>query len=239
MIAGFADAATWIPGDAHTIDLWAVELQVTPEDWTLLTPGEVAAARRIVVPPKRDQKAVARAALRRILSRYVGEPPERIAFAIGEHGKPRLAHHAAIDFNLSHSERLGLVAVAHGVRVGVDVEHARDGRAFEAIAERFFSPAEAARFAAVPAAGRCEAFYRAWTRKEAYLKAWGTGLSFPSDAFTIDFLGEGGLLASDMPRERLDQWRFVDVAVGPAYVAALCHEGPPRPLRFWSTRPAH
>ena len=229
-------AQEWDPAPDDVIDIWRFDLEIRENDWAILSPDEAQTAKRIVVEEKRDQKASARAHLRRILARYLGTHPQDVKFAYGEHGKPMLAEQNEPDFNLSHSESRGLAAVTWGARVGVDVEFAREGRAFTDIADRFFSQAESAELRALPPEARRAAFYRAWTRKEAYLKAWGTGLSFGSDRFTLDYVGDGpgSLLATEMPEDDLSRWHFRDVELGPDYTGAICFEGPDRPTRWWA-----
>lgn len=227
-------AREWTPPSEDVIDVWRFDLSVRDEDWDVLSPDEAQRARRIVVPAKAEQKAAARAHLRRILARYLDVDPGSLRFEYGEHGKPALSRDAAPAFNLSHSGSVGLLGVAHGVRIGVDVEYAERGRAFSAIAKRFFSRAESADLDALPEPEHPLAFYRAWTRKEAYLKAWGTGLTFPSDRFTIHYTdGPGRLVATDMPGDDPAAWRFADVDAGPAYAGAICFEGAERVIRWW------
>ena len=229
-------AREWDPAPDDVIDIWHFDLEVRENDWAILSPDEAQTAKRIVVEEKRDRKASARAHLRRILARYLGTHPQDVKFAYGEHGKPMLAEQKEPGFNLSHSESKGLAAVSRGARVGVDIEFAREGRAFTDIADRFFSQAESAELRALPPEARPAAFYRAWTRKEAYLKAWGTGLSFGSDRFTLDYVSEGGggLLATEMPGDDPSRWHFKDVELGPDYLGAICFEGPDRPIRWWA-----
>ena len=236
MTEGWRPAREWQPASGDVIDVWRFELEVHDDDWSILDPDEAQAANRIVVEEKRDRKASARAHLRRILARYLGSDPQDVRFSYGEHGKPMLAEYDEPRFNLSHSETKGLAAVSKGVRIGVDLEFARDGRSFTEIADRFFSQDESAELRALPPAARRAAFYRAWTRKEAYLKAWGTGLSFSSSRFTLDFVGEGpgSLLATEMPGDDASRWHFEDVELGPAYTGAICMEGPDRPIRWWA-----
>lgn len=226
----------WDPSSDDVIDVWRFDLEVQEDDWIILSPDEARIAKRIVVGEKQDRKASARAHLRRILARYVGTPPQDLKFAYGEHGKPTLAEGGEPRFNLSHSESKGLAAVTRGARIGVDVEFARERRAFTDIADRFFSQAESAELHALPPEARPTAFYRAWTRKEAYLKAWGTGLSFGSNRFTLDYISEGGssLLATEMPGDDPSRWHFKDVELGPDYLGAICFEGPDRPIRWWA-----
>lgn len=229
-------AGEWEPGPHDVIDVWQFDLHVQDHDWTILTPEETRSVRRIVVDEKRDRKASARAHLRRILARYLDTPPQDVRFSYGEHGKPMLAKHDEPHFNLSDSESKGLVAVVRGARIGVDLEFSREGREFAKIADRFFAQAESAALRTLPPESHREAFYRAWTRKEAYLKAWGTGLAFGSDRFTIDFIGDGPgkLLATEMPDDHASRWQFRDVDLGPDYTAAICFEGLDRPIRLWT-----
>ena len=236
MTEGWRPAREWEPAPDDVIDVWRFGLDVQERDWAILAPEEAQAAQRIVVEEKRDRKASSRANLRRILARYVGTEPQDMRFTYGEHGKPMLAEHDEPRFNLSDSESQGLVAVSRGARIGIDLEFAREGRAFTEIADRFFSQGESAELRALPPEARPAAFYRAWTRKEAYLKAWGTGLSFGSARFTLDYVADGGgsLLATEMPGDDPARWHFRNVELGPDYTGAICFEGPDRPIRWWT-----
>jgi 4'-phosphopantetheinyl transferase len=119
----------------------------------------------------------ARWALRTVLGRYLGEPPESIPLEPEEHGKPRLARDPErLCFNLSHSAGLALVAVARDLEVGVDVERVNPGRDVLALADRALDPEAAARVRAAAPGDRVWAFYAAWTAHEARLKCLGTGL---------------------------------------------------------------
>ena len=137
-------ATEWdIPGPA-VVDIWRLPLDASTVDWDLLSPAERASAERIRLEGKKVQKASARSLLRRILALYLTVSPQALEFAYGAHGKPRLTRHP-LEFNLSHSKDLGLLAVAAGPSrdtLGIDLEYARDGRAFVGIAKLFFSTAE-------------------------------------------------------------------------------------------------
>jgi 4'-phosphopantetheinyl transferase len=235
MPEGWRSHLDWTPLTEDAVDVWRLDLTVTEEDWEILSPDESERARRIVREGKRSQKASSRAQLRRILALYVDSEPASLRFEYGEHGKPQLADHMDLSFNLSHSEKVGLVGVSRGVRIGIDVEHARIGRDFSGLALRFFSPAESTALERLPEAERPSAFYRAWTCKEAYLKALGTGLSFPSNAFTIEYAagGPGRVTATDMPGDHPETWCFSDVDVSPDFAGAVCLEGPERSIRWW------
>jgi 4'-phosphopantetheinyl transferase len=126
----------------------------------------------------RDSYVVGRACLRAILARYIGCTAAAVAFEYGGWGKPRLAGGTTPEFNLSHAEDLGLLAVRrHGGAVGVDVEFV--GRPLDhlAIARQYFRPAEARAVAEAGVADRAQTFLRLWTRREALFKASGIGLS--------------------------------------------------------------
>ena len=129
--------------------------------------------------------AASRWALRRLLSRYLGEDPAAIALASGEHGKPVLAEAPErLSFNLSHSGALALVALTTGREVGVDLEAIDPDRDLTALAERSLDPAAAAAVRAAPPARRPRVFYEAWVRHEALAKCLGTGIWTASAAPT-------------------------------------------------------
>ena len=171
---------------------------------------ELARAGRFRFERDRKRFAFFRAAIRLILGRYVGRPPRELRFAYSPEGKPSLAGRPAddfLEFNLAHSEDVALLAVGRGRRIGVDLERIRDERDTDEIAERFFSRDEVRALRALAPDQRRKAFFSCWTRKEAYVKARGDGLSMPLSSFSMSLapreaaelrssdLGEGGDLA--------------------------------------------
>jgi len=154
------------------VDVWVVDL-LAETDWLPPTPTEAERGARFATDALRRRYLRSHAALRAILGAYSAAPLE---FTLGEHGKPYLAGDRDLQFNLSHSDDVALVALARGIEIGVDVERFRPLRECMAIAERFFPPLEAAALAEVPAEGREAEFFRRWTRIEARLKASGLGL---------------------------------------------------------------
>jgi len=222
-----------LPTDA--VDLWHLHLTALQADAECLSADELARAQRFRLEEKRIQFLSGRSQLRRILARYLDREAGDLRFTYGEHGKPAIPDAADLQFNLSHSHEAGLVAVLRGVRVGVDVELARPGRRFTGLAGKFFSAAENQALLGLAEAKQRQAFYRAWVRKEAYLKAWGTGLSFPSNRFTLSFLaGEPSrLIDSEMPGDdpAAQVWQFHGVPTFPGFAAAVCYPGSRRWLR--------
>jgi 4'-phosphopantetheinyl transferase len=201
-----------------------------------LDPGERQRAARFHFARDRDRFIVGRGTLRALLARYLGGAPARLGFSYGPHGKPALSGEVAdVRFNLSHAAGVALYAVAVGREVGIDVEAVRPDFATDQIAERFFSPAERQALRGVEGESRGAAFFACWTRKEAYIKARGQGLSLPLDSFDVTLVpGEpAALLATrDDPGQR-DRWWLSALDAGPGFAAALTIEGQGCTLRCW------
>ena len=163
-----------------------VELQVQPDNklrsW--LSESEHRKAARFVFERDRRRYLVAHATLRRLLAVRMAVHPAELGFSEGAFGKPELRRIEACAFNLSHSEDLAVVLIAQQGEVGVDIEMLRPMPDASALAERNFSHSECIDLRAVDAAARDQAFLTGWTRKEACLKAIGSGLSIAPDTFT-------------------------------------------------------
>lgn len=175
------------PGELH---VWAACPQDGDPgaDGALLAPGEAERAGRFVQDRDRRRFVARRALLRRLLGAYLDADPAAIGVREGGDGKPRLRSspdREGLEFNLSHSEGLVLVAVARDVPVGVDVERVRPLPEARELARAHFAPEEVEALAAVQADERSRAFLTCWTRKEAVVKARGGGLSLPLDDFVV------------------------------------------------------
>ncbi|MCY3872396.1 MAG: 4'-phosphopantetheinyl transferase superfamily protein [Gemmatimonadetes bacterium] len=167
-----------------TAHVWAVDLERETFDGHILTEtlsaDEWMRADRFLFEKHRAHFVAARGCLRAILAKYMECKPGELAFFYGEHGKPALASpwdKSQLRFNLSHSAGLALIAVSLRFDIGVDVEHlSRKVGHMQDLAKRFFAPGEYKRLRALPREEQRRAFFHCWTRKEAYLKAVGTGL---------------------------------------------------------------
>jgi 4'-phosphopantetheinyl transferase len=165
------------------VDLWRAELDLDELQLSAfsltLSADEIDRSRRFHRSVDRQRFVARRGWLRRILSDYLSVPPEVWRFAYDGNGKPRLAGAAnqQLKFNMSHSGGLAVYAVCRDREVGIDVERVSEDVDVEALARRFFSKTEQDALTALPAALQLRAFYERWTRKEAYLKAVGVGLS--------------------------------------------------------------
>ena len=195
----------------------------------LLAADEISRADRFHFAKDRNHFIVARALLRTLLAAYLGTDAAALRFAYAEKGKPSLAdsQQTAFNFNLAHSHGRALYAFSFGREVGVDLEFIRDDLESEKIAGRFFSPAEVRTLELVPAELRNQAFFECWTRKEAYIKARGDGLSLPLDEFDVS-LGPGepaALLRNHKEPEEIARWLMRSLRAPSGYVATLVVEG--------------
>ena len=195
-----------------------------------MTPDEISRAARFYFQRDHDRFIAGRGLLRAILSRYLAVAPGEIRFGYGPHGKPELVgpgQPPALFFNLSHSHNLALYAISAGPRVGVDIEYIRPDIEAEAIAESIFSPGEYAAIRALTGRPQLEAFYNCWTRKEAFIKARGDGVTYPLEQFDVSLTpGEpAALLRTRIDPQEALRWSLQALAPGPGYVAAVAAEG--------------
>ena len=183
-----------------------------------LCPLELERADRFHTPLLRDRFIAARGALRQILGAHLGVAPELVAIEYGPHGKPQLAaRQRSVEFSVSHCRATAVIALS-SAPLGVDVERARDVQNVESVAAQVFSPGEMRALA--DATDKVAAFLRGWTRKEAVLKARGTGFSSDARALTVSLDGPVTLLAEDGSAGDAAAWTLVDLSWAD-HVAAL------------------
>jgi len=225
------------------IHVWRADLDLPLASLARLEATLVAEERqraaRYHFPAHRDRWVAARGILRQIFSGYLCIDPAWVRFDYGAYGKPavRGVDEHGLCFSLSHAGGLALYAVTLRRRIGIDLELPRKGLDIERIAARQFSAAEASALAAQPADQRVEGFFRCWTRKEAYVKGLGLGLSRPLDRFTVSLGPDPALLAdADDPRAP-EHWSFHAPNPGLGHVAALAVESKSCRLSSWGWSP--
>ena len=239
-----ASAPHWTTPTAHPplphseVHVWRVALNADPTPYSrILSEDERARAARFRFARDRDHYTVGRGVLRQLLGRYLTLPAEALEFRYGEHEKPSLAVPEGSDlrFNLSHAHGLALIAVTWGREVGVDLEYVRRDVGDEGIARRFFSPAEVAVLLSLPEAERKAAFFRCWTRKEAYLKGRGDGIYYGLHHFAVSITAEAPaeLLENTLHPNEVDRWTFRGLAPGLDYEGAVAAEGSDWTLECW------
>jgi len=204
----------------------------------ILSPDERARADRFHFQKDRECFIVARGLLRVLLGRYLNMEPSCLQFRYNPYGKPALPNESGgngLRFNLSHSDGLALYAITRGREIGVDIERIRPDVAEGQIAEQFFSCQEVKALRALPPSSQPVGFFNCWTRKEAYIKARGKGLTLPLDQFDVSVVpGEAAALlyVSGDPEES-SRWSLQELAPGPGYVAAFAVEGHDWRLKCW------
>lgn len=214
--------------------MFAVELTAPPDALVpsdaILSLEERERAESFRFPHLRRRFIVAHACLRLLIASYLHADPASIQFGTNRWGKPSILG-APLDFNLSHSADIAVFAFTSGCAIGVDVEQVRPMPDMIPIARRLFAKEECADLLSTPAAERNHAFFRCWTRKEAFIKAAGQGLSYPLDRFRVSLLDyQAALLAIDGSAGNAREWAIHHLEPAPGYVGAVVARGPLRKL---------
>jgi len=222
------NAMTVDAGDG--IEIAVTRMDVGPDavhaSATLLSEAERQRASRFVFDRDRNRFIVARARLRRLLASRLGLRPEAVELAYGPRGKPALSPGFAdldLRFNMSHSEDIAVYAFSYGREIGVDVEAVRELRDADDIAVRFFSRRENEAYRALDSRDKPQGFFNCWTRKEAFIKAIGDGLSHPLDRFDVSLApGEPAriLRVESTPGDECG-WALHSFSPRPGFIAAI------------------
>ena len=219
---------------ADEVHVWRAGLDVDPARlrcWReTLSTEELARAERFHSPLHRDRYTAGRGILRSLLARYLGAPAGDFRFCVNAHGKPALdfgGGSVELHFNLTHSHNVALFAFTLSGEVGVDVEYIRPSHREMDLAERFFSPQEVDVLRTLPKSSQREMFFHCWTRKEAYIKARGAGLSINLASFTVSLAPDTcthlPITGHDGPEA--GRWCLRPLAPGEGYVGAVAAEG--------------
>lgn len=226
-------------GEVH---VWRVPLDLPapflPPEASVLTDQEQSRAREYFFPRDRDRYKLLRVALRMILGRYMDLDPRNILLTYGPRGKPMVAGEGSVPpprFNVSHSHDLGLIAVARDYPVGIDLEAVRADIDCLAIAKRFFSAGEYSSLIGTPASARGDAFVTLWTRKEACLKAVGSGLAGGLEEIEVspDLHRTPVLLHAPVEMLPVSRWELFDLAPAEGYRGCVVVECQDALLKQW------
>jgi 4'-phosphopantetheinyl transferase len=201
----------------------------------ILAPDELDRAGRFHFSHLRESFVIARGALRCLLGRYLGLHPKSIRFSYSAKGKPVLEPAAHIQFNMTHSGSLAAVAITAECQIGLDLEQIRPLSDMQQIASQFFCSEETAEIISLPPSEREHAFFCCWTRKEAYIKAGGDGLSAPLDGFRVTVLPDAParFVHLEHAAADTDAWTLHDLSLAPGYAAALAYCDRPRPISMF------
>jgi 4'-phosphopantetheinyl transferase len=223
--------------DEGSVHVWRIDVRQPPRVFeelrSLLSRDEEDRAALYRFDPARESFVATRAALRSLAGSYLGIDPRDVTFAYTAKGKPEVP---GLSFNASHAGDVAVAAFARSGSVGVDVEEMRPDRDLRALARRFFAPAENAALDLLDGQALVAAFYRCWTRKEAFVKAVGEGVSFDLRRFVVSVEPGARIVSIDGDPEAAAAWWAADVSPRGGYVAAVVASAPVADLsvRDWT-----
>ncbi len=226
----------------NEIHVWKAELDCERTDlqqlFALLTPDEQQKAARFHFEKDQNHYGAARGLLRLILSAYLSEDPRNLRFTYNPYGKPALDSDP-LQFNVSHSQGLALYAVTQHSEVGIDLEYMRTDFGWRQIVEQYFSAQEFNTLVQLPENQQCRAFFDGWTRKEAYIKAKGQGLSIPLDQFDVSLspAEPAALLRTQWDSDEAAQWTLHALNPAANYAGAIAIRSRDPHLRYWQASP--
>ena len=229
-------------GDVHVWRASFHELMPLLNHFTaLISPDEQMKAGRYKFDDNRAEYIIARGLLRHLLGSYLGQKPGNLRFFYNPYGKPALSNEAGtnrLTFNLSHAHGYVMYVFTRGREVGIDLERIRPEAAHDGVAERFFSSKEVTMLRSLPRHAQPIGFFNCWTRKEAYIKARGEGLTIPLNMFDVSLVpGEpAALLESRVDPADTSRWTLKSLDMGTQYIAALAVEGQDWDLKCWDWR---
>ena len=226
----------------NEVHVWRAKLELPASQVQqlrgILTEDERDRANRFSFEIDRQRFIAARGTLRFILSRYITIYPSHLRFYYNQYGKPFLAAEFSsylLSFNLSYSGNMALYVITRNMEIGVDVERVRSEFEYEEIAKLYFSVNELAILRTISTEKKLEAFYNCWTRKEAFIKGHGKGLSLPLDSFDVSFTPWEPpmlLITKDKTKEH-SLWTLLDLKPGLGYMGALAVKGIGCRFRYW------
>jgi 4'-phosphopantetheinyl transferase len=224
--------------EKNEAQIWLAPLdeQNTDELWQIVSAEERARAGRFRFERDKRRFIAARGVLRILLGKYLRISPQQIRFEFGKYGKPSIAGNwrFLIKFNVSHSENLALFAFTLNREIGIDLERSNSSFIDEGTVSHCFTPSETTKFKALSEKQRQSFFFESWTRKEAYLKALGIGLSQPANQVEISALLQASKNFPETDSAVARLWSFYSIPPIADYAAALVIEGNSlQKLRFW------
>ena len=227
-----------LPLQSDQVHLWWVDLDhFSDHIGDSLSKDELLRARKFRFEKDRQGYVAGRSALRALLGVYLETDASDLKFEYGEQGKP-FVHNSYVNFNLSNSNEVAVIGFSRDIPIGVDVEWIKPENQFPLeemmlIARRFFSQAEFKKLAALDPGSKRKAFFECWTRKESFIKADGSGLSFPLDQFEVSFGPDKdpGLLFAAWDKAEPLKWSIHAFACD-TYVGASAVKGK---IREWKT----
>ena len=230
--------------ESGLVDVWCITLDLASEQvnklLACLSTQEHEHSKQISGKLHRNRYIAAHVMMRHTLAAYLGLEPADIQIECGSKGKPFLSGdsaHAGLHFNLSHSDNMALLAISQAP-VGIDIERVRKDRNLEKVAKRFFSPAEQSALQQLAEKDKLRALFACWTRKEAYIKATGTGLTIPLKSFSVTFAPSQEPFIQTNESNRQPDYILKHLEPAPGFIGALAVKSSNCRLQCWrSTAP--
>lgn len=214
------------------IHLWQIDtkqfVNKLPKYYVELSQDEKKRADKFYFVKDKINFILAHAFLRGLLGKYIGVETESIQFYFNRYGKPLVStdEGEGVCFNLSHSGSMIFIALSPLYHIGVDVEQVKENKSFLSLSSSYFTKAEHSAICELPEKEQLPAFFRCWTRKEAYIKGQGKGLSLALDSFEVNVQNSKKELLLNTCHDplALDRWSLLDIKISDEYVAALAVE---------------
>ncbi len=240
----------WLPAptdfqiDKRIVHVWRTYLDISSVKqeyyWSLLSSDEQARASRFIFAKDRVHFIAARGVLRILLGQYLGKEPAQLVFKYEEKSKPFLPNDLNLQFNISHAGGIALFGFVLDDSIGIDIEWINPKVDIEQVAQHFFAPNEITRLMALAPQQRLPAFFNCWTRKEAFIKAKGDGLSFPLNQFEVSLSPDtpAALLATHWDIKEREDWSLLNLSLAEGFRAALAIRGTvAQVFRFYFSKP--
>ncbi|KAA3617197.1 MAG: 4'-phosphopantetheinyl transferase superfamily protein [Calditrichaeota bacterium] len=226
----------------NNVHIWLIRYDqsesILAESGIILSKEEKERASRFHFEIDHRRYSVTRSLLKKILGKILSKPALKIKFTFNKYGKPELVQQSEkIFFNVSHSGNLGLIAISDIAQIGVDVEKYREEMITGDIAKRFFSDLEVTEFLSLNENEKLQGFFNCWTRKEAFIKAVGKGLSIPLNTFDVSLIPGSQTELRDVryKNETADGWHLSDIKVDSGYAAAFIIKAKTFSVNYWYT----
>lgn len=222
------------------LHVWRADLNIESDlqesFWLSLSADEKDRASRFRFEKDRIHYVAARGILRKLLANYLKIAAAEIEFLYNPQGKPSLKTNQGLKFNISHAHGLGLFGFIYKYELGIDVEFLKPDIDIQTLATSFFTKKEAQKLLSLPPHFKISGFYNCWTRKEAFIKAIGEGLSFPLDQFEVSLHpnAPAQLLATYWNQEEIKTWTLTSFHPKPDYTAALAFKGDPVEIKYFN-----
>lgn len=225
--------------EPNQVHIWSASItnheNRLPVYWSFLTNEEKEKAQKFKFLKDKNCFVIAKGILRKLLASYLSLSPKEINLKLGEYGKPFLHHSSNLQFNISHSRSEILLGFIQTLPIGIDIEYTKREIDVKNIAKHFFAEEEIEALLKLDTKYQTQAFYSCWTRKEAFIKALGSGLSFPLAEFVVslDSLKKAKLIATKWDKKEKEKWILQPIEPRENYIGAFAVKGNVSKIQSW------